>query len=94
MGAGGNVGAAILAAVFMKAHYGFAMEVMGYLTLGTALLTPLIVIPGYRGIMFGVEASAEENKQHSPLLVPGKLASSPHLISLKRRVAARKAALQ
>jgi len=90
VGAGGNVGAAILAVIFMKTEYEVAMEAMGYLTLFTALLTPFLVIPGYRGILFGKEASAEENKQHSPLLVPGKLSSSPHLVSLKKRALARK----
>jgi hypothetical protein len=50
-------------------------------------LTPLIVVKGYKGIVFGQEDSvgSDSSKQHSPLLVPGKMNKSPHLVSLHAR---------
>lgn len=87
VGAGGNVGAAILAHLFMRAEYSTAMEYMGWLTVLTALLTPLIVVKGYRGIVLGIDEdpTSESRQQHSPLLVPGKVSHSPHLVSLQTR---------
>jgi hypothetical protein len=71
----------------MTAEYADAMEYMGYFTLVTALLTPLIVVKGYKGIVFGTQdaAGSLSRKQHSPLMVPGKLTNSPHLVSLHAR---------
>lgn len=88
VGAGGNVGGAIFAVIFMHADYhGTAMELMGWLTCVTACFSPFLAVRGYRGILFGTEDSPESDrhKQHSPLLVPGKFAHSPHLVSLARR---------
>ena len=86
VGAGGNVGATFLAWIFMFADYNQAMEYMGYMTILTSLLTPFVVIKGYRGILSGKEESADSihRIQHSPLLVPGKLGHSPHLKGFKR----------
>jgi NNP family nitrate/nitrite transporter-like MFS transporter len=90
VGAGGNVGAALLGCIFMTADYADALEYMGWATMATALLTPLIVVKGYKGIVFGHEdysvgSDSSKHQQHSPLLVPGKLNKSPHLVSLHAR---------
>lgn len=83
VGAGGNVGAVVLGLLFMNEDYDDAMEYMGYFTLVMGLLTPLIVIKGYRGILFGRE-DMEDKVQYSPLLVP-KMQHSPHLVKIKKR---------
>jgi NNP family nitrate/nitrite transporter-like MFS transporter len=72
VGAGGNVGAVWLGRIFMNnANYQDSMEYMGWFTVVLAFLTPLIVIKGYRGLLFGKE---EEHLVHdvsfSPLMVP------------------------
>jgi NNP family nitrate/nitrite transporter-like MFS transporter len=88
VGAGGNVGAALLGRIFMSADYADAMEYMGWATIVTALLTPFIVVKGYKCIVFGHEDSVGSDiskQQHSPLLVPGKINKSPHLISFHAR---------
>lgn len=83
VGAGGNVGAVILGLFFIHYEYDAAMEYMGWFTIGTGLLTPLIVIRGYRGILFGHDDYDDPSrKQHSPLLVPTH--RSPHLVKLRR----------
>jgi nitrate/nitrite transporter NarK len=85
VGAGGNVGAGILGLFFIKYEYGYAMEYMGWFTIVMGLLTPLIVIKGYKGILFGHENQEDASrKQHSPLLVP-KLHHSPHLVKLRQK---------
>lgn len=87
VGGGGNVGAALLARMFMTVDYAKAMEYMGWFTIFTSLFTPFIVIRGYRGILFGTDDAegSASRKQHSPLLVPGKVTHSPHLVSVQRR---------
>lgn len=87
VGAGGSIGAVVLARVFMKTEYTQAMEYMGWFTIATALFTPLVIVKGYRGLIFGIEESEDSlsRRQHSPLLVPGKLQHSPHLVSLRSR---------
>ena len=89
VGAGGNAGAVLLAQVFIKSDYRSAMAYMGWWTILTALLTPLIIIKGYRGLLWGREVDSASDpegalhrQQHSPLLVPGKLQQSPHLVSM------------
>ena len=86
--AGGNAGGALLGLIFLHTrNYGLAMEVMGWLTVSSALLTPFIVIKGYRGIIFGEEEEEDSNSkvQHSPLVIPGKMQHSPHLVVLRRK---------
>jgi NNP family nitrate/nitrite transporter-like MFS transporter len=89
VGAGGNVGAALLGLIFMSADYADAMEYMGWATMATALLTPFIIVKGYKGILFGHEDGSDDSDSrkppHSPLLVPGKVNKSPHLVSLYAR---------
>jgi NNP family nitrate/nitrite transporter-like MFS transporter len=86
VGAGGNAGAAVLALLFMHAPYALAMEYMGWFTILLSLLSPLIVIRGYRGIWFdGGTEDPSARIQHSPLMVPGKLHHSPHLVSMRLR---------
>lgn len=88
VGGGGNVGAAILGLVFMSHDYEDAMEYMGYFTIGLSLLTPLIVIKGYRGIVFGKEDKNHTSRQQrSPLMVP-KMQHSPHLVKMRRKIRA------
>jgi nitrate/nitrite transporter NarK len=86
VGAGGNVGAVILGLLFMNYEYGLAMEYMGWFTIGMGLLTPLIVIKGSKGILFGHDdEDADGRKQQSPLMVP-KMNHSPHLVKLRRKM--------
>jgi NNP family nitrate/nitrite transporter-like MFS transporter len=87
VGAGGNAGAALLGCIFMTQDYAVALEYMGWATIAAALLTPLIVVKGYKGIVFGHDdpVGPDSRKQHSPLLVPGKLTKSPHLVPLHVR---------
>jgi len=82
VGAGGNVGAAILGLFFITYEYETAMEYMGWFTIVTGLLTSLIVIKGYRGILFGDDKDDSNRHQYSPLLVP-KMGHSPHLVKLR-----------
>ena len=85
VGAGGNVGAALLGLFFIRYDYHAAMEYMGWFTLGMSLLTPFIVIKGYRGILFGKDdPQGDGRKQYSPLMVP-KLQHSPHLVKLRQK---------
>ena len=85
VGAGGNVGAAILGLFFIKYEYPNAMEYMGWFTIATGLLTPLIVIKGYSGILFGHDDKDDASRtQYSPLLVP-KMGHSPHLVKLRQK---------
>ena len=85
VGGGGNVGAAILGLFFIRYEYSKAMEYMGWFTIGIALITPFIVIKGYKGMVFGVDDEEDASrKQHSPLMVP-KMHHSPHLISLREK---------
>jgi nitrate/nitrite transporter NarK len=86
VGAGGNVGAALLGVLFMSHDYEDAMEYMGYFTIGMAMLTPMIVVKGYKGMVFGKEDGDDASrKQHSPLMVP-KMQHSPHLVKLRRKM--------
>jgi NNP family nitrate/nitrite transporter-like MFS transporter len=55
VGAGGNVGAVIFLNVFKSQGDSVAFTFMATFSLAAALLTPLIVIKGYRGILFGKE---------------------------------------
>jgi hypothetical protein len=89
VGAGGNVGAALLGMFFMSHEYETAMEYMGWFTIVMALLTPMIVVKGYSGILFGHDdlEDTASRVQHSPLMVPnrgGKMVHSPHLVKLRR----------
>ena len=85
VGAGGNVGAALLGLFFIQYDdYDVAMECMGWFTITVGLLTPLIIIKGYRGILFGHDDHDDPSrKQQSPLLVP-KMKHSPHLVKLRQ----------
>lgn len=87
IGAGGNVGAAILGYIFMAFDYDVAMEVMGWLTFASAFITPLIVVKGYKGLLFGSEdeEGTGAKVQHSPLVVPRKFQHSPHLVAYRRK---------
>ena len=87
VGAGGSIGAVILARIFMTTEYAKAMEYMGWFTIFTAVFTPLIVVKGYRGLIFGSDEPKDSlsRQQYSPLMVPGKLQRSPHLMSLQAR---------
>ena len=86
VGAGGNVGAVILGILFMTHDYDAAMEYMGWFTVGTSFITPLIVIRGYKGIMFGHDEHDDPNQtQYSPLRVP-KMRHSPHLVKIRNKM--------
>lgn len=85
VGAGGNAGAAILGLFFIGYEYDKAMEYMGWFTIAMGILTPLIVVKGYKGILFGKDVMDDASrKQHSPLLVP-KMHHSPHLVKLRQK---------
>ena len=52
-------------------------------------LDSIIIIIGYRGLVWGREVDSASDpegalrrQQRSPLLVPGKLQQSPHLVSM------------
>lgn len=68
--AGGNVGAIILGLKFRSDDYADSAEYMGWFTLLLALLTPLIIIKGYRGLIFGKEDTAHARR--GVLLVPSR----------------------
>lgn len=72
VGAGGNVGAVWLGRIFMhNPNYQDSMEYMGWFTVVLAFLTPLIVIKGYRGLLFGKEEEhGSELLQAATLMVP------------------------
>ena len=91
--AGGNVGGAICSLLFMFHDYDWATELMGWLTVGSSFLTFFIVVKGYKGLVFGKEDEdgSHSKTQHSPLVVPGKLGHSPHLVAYQRRRQHRKA---
>ena len=85
VGAGGNVGAAILGLFFIYMEYEDAMEYMGWFTIGMGLLTPFIVVKGYRGILFGYNDARELRRaEHSPLVL-AKGRHSPHLVKIRQR---------
>lgn len=85
VGAGGNVGAIFMGLLFMYQDYADAMEYMAYFTIATAFLTPLIVIKGYKGMVFGEDNFGDASRQqHCPLLVP-KMQHSPHFVKLKQK---------
>ena len=85
--AGGNVGGAICSLLFMSYDYDWAMELMGWLTVASSFLTFLIVVRGYKGLLFGAEddEGSSAKTQHSPLVVPGKMQHSPHLVAYRRK---------
>ena len=63
VGAGGNAGAVFFLNVFRNRGDTIAFHVMGSYCIFTAIiLTPLIVIKGYRGILFGKEGKTDANK--------------------------------
>ena len=68
VGAGGNVGAIILGLKFRSDNYADSAEYMGWFTILLALLTPLIIIKGYRGLIFGKEDIS--HARQGVLLVP------------------------
>ena len=84
---GGNVGGALCCLLFMFHDYDWAMELMGWMTVGSSFLTFLIVVKGYSGLLFGKEDEdgSDSKRQHSPLAVPGKLGHSPHLVAYHNR---------
>ena len=85
VGGGGNVGAVFLGVVFMHRDYEDAFEIMAYFTITSALLTPFIMIKGYKGMIFGKDDHDDPSrKQHSPLMVP-KMKHSPHFVKLRRK---------
>ncbi|KAG7358794.1 high affinity nitrate/nitrite transporter transmembrane protein [Nitzschia inconspicua] len=85
VGGGGNVGAVVLGLVFMCSEYQRAFVIMSCCTIASALLTPFIVVKGYKGMLFGKDDHDDPSrKQQSPLLVP-KMRHSPHFVKLKRR---------
>ena len=73
--------------LFMSFEYAWAMELMGWLTVAASFLTFLIVVRGYKGLVFGTEdeEGSSAKVQHSPLVVPGKLQHSPHLVAYHAR---------
>jgi NNP family nitrate/nitrite transporter-like MFS transporter len=89
VGGGGNFGAVILGLVFMYNGYKTSFEIMAYCTIASALLTPFIVIKGYKGMFFGKDDQDDPGRQqHSPLIVP-KMKHSPHFVKLRRKANAR-----
>lgn len=84
---GGNVGGALCSLLFMSFDYDWAMELMGWLTVISSFLTFFIVIKGYKGLVFGIDdKDFVARSQQSPLVVPNKMAHSPHLVAYKRRL--------
>ena len=79
----------MLGTLFMSHEYDLAMEYMGWFTIVMGLMTPLIVVKGYKGMIFGHDDSNDNNRvQHSPLMVPrggGKMVRSPHIVTLRRQ---------
>jgi hypothetical protein len=71
----------------MYNDYAWAMELMGWLTMASSFLTFLIVVRGYRGLVFGKEddEASSTKVQHSPLIVPGKMQHSPHLVAYRAK---------
>jgi NNP family nitrate/nitrite transporter-like MFS transporter len=57
--AGGNVGAVLFSNVFRTQPDDYAFAFMGTVCCLSALLTPLIVVAGYKGIIFGREPKIE-----------------------------------
>jgi NNP family nitrate/nitrite transporter-like MFS transporter len=85
VGGGGNVGAVLLGLVFTYNDYRDSLQYMAYFTIGSAFLTPFIVIKGYKGLIFGKDNHDDPHrKQHSPLMVP-KMKHSPHFVKLRRK---------
>ena len=67
VGAGGSFGAVLLGNVF-RAEYKYkeAAEYMGWFSIAMALLTPLIVVKGYRGLLCGKD---DERRQAQPRIL-------------------------
>ena len=87
LAAGGNVGGAFCSFLFMSFEYEWAMELMGWLTIGSSLLTFFIVVQGYQGLVFGTDdKDLIARNQQSPLVVPAKFQHSPHLVAFKRQL--------
>ncbi|KAL3915052.1 MAG: hypothetical protein SGILL_005825, partial [Bacillariaceae sp.] len=85
VGGGGNFGAVVLGLVFMYNGYRTSFEIMAYCTIASALLTPLIVIKGYKCMLFGQDDHDDPSRhQHSPLIVP-KMKHSPHFVKIRRK---------
>jgi NNP family nitrate/nitrite transporter-like MFS transporter len=63
----GNVGAIILGLKFRNSDYESSAEYMGWFTIALALLTPLVVVRGYRGLVFGRD---DANRRQNTLLIP------------------------
>jgi NNP family nitrate/nitrite transporter-like MFS transporter len=59
VGAGGNIGAVIFLNVFKSQGDSIAFNFMATFCLAAAFLTPLIVIKGYQGIVFGKEGKEQ-----------------------------------
>ena len=87
MGTGGNVGAIIIGILFMTHDYeDAAMEYIGWYTVGTSFITRLIVIRGYKSIMFRYDEHEDPNQtQYSPLRVP-KVRRSPHVVKIRNKM--------
>ena len=84
--AGGNVGGAFCSFLFMTVEYDWAMEIMGWLTVVSSFLTFLIVVKGYKGLVFGIDdTELVSRSQHSPLVVPAKFQHSPHLVAHRQQ---------
>jgi hypothetical protein len=71
----------------MYFDYAWAMELMGWLTVASSFLTFFIVVRGYKGLVFGTEddEGSSTKVQHSPLIVPGKMQHSPHLVAYRTK---------
>lgn len=71
----------------MSFEYDLAMEMMGYATVAVSFLSFLIVVKGYQGLVLGREdKDSLARTQHSPLVVPGKMQHSPHLVAYRRKL--------
>ena len=70
VGAGGNVGAVIFLNVFKTKGDTVAFTFMASFAFLTSLLTPLIVIKGYRGILWGTEKQQQLPLSATTLVTP------------------------
>jgi NNP family nitrate/nitrite transporter-like MFS transporter len=68
--AGGNVGAVLFSNFFRTKSDDYAFTAMGVACCLSSLLTPLIVVAGYKGIIFGREPKTEVQSLWTPQPIP------------------------
>jgi hypothetical protein len=88
VGAGGNVGAALFALVFMHFDYRTAMQIMGCCTMAAAMSTPLIAIKGYASLFGSSGTNHDDDDDATVMMKPTRTlflqARSPHFTTLRQ----------